>query len=139
MRKCDRKEKRSKPLKTTALVLDIIVLLYFSLYVYWIFGVPDMGAHPLTQLFVAINPMTTGVYCIGAAMLIHLAAYKNIIGRCVICLPYVLSMIASTVSLMGMTGWKDLMMFILHIFITAAAVTIIVKQQRSAKISCNIL
>lgn len=120
-------------------MLDIIVLLYFSLYVYWIFGVPDMGAHPLTQLFVAINPMTTGVYCIGAAMLIHLAAYKNIIGRCVICLPYVLSMIASTVSLMGMTVWKDLMMFIPHIFITAAAVTIIVKQQRSAKISCNIL
>lgn len=89
-------------------MLDIIVLSYFSLYVYWVFGVPDMDAHSLTQLFVAINPMTAGAYCIGAAMLIHLAAYKNIIGRCVICLPYVLSTIASAVSLMGMTGWKDL-------------------------------
>lgn len=128
MRKCDCKENRSKPLKTTALVLDIIVLSYFSLYVYWVFGVPDMDTHPLTQLFVAINPMTAGAYCIGAAMLIHLAAYQNIIGRCVICLPYVLSTIASAVSLMGMTGWKDLMMLIPHIFIIAAALTIIVKQ-----------
>mgnify|MGYP004571809379 FL=1 len=138
MRKCDCKENRSKPLKITALALDIIVLSYFSLYVYWVFGVPDIDAHPLTQLFVAINPMTAGAYCIGAAMLIHLAAYKNIIGRCVICLPYVLSTIASAVSLMGMTGWKDLMMLIPHIFIIAAAVTIIVKQQRSTKINCNI-
>lgn len=74
MRKCDRNEKRTKPLKTTALVLDIIVLSYFPLYVYWVFGVPDIDAHPLTQLFAAINPMTAGAYCIGAAMLIHLAA-----------------------------------------------------------------
>lgn len=127
MRKRDCKENRSKTLKATALVLDIIVLSYFSLYVYWVFGVPDIDAHPLTHLFVAINPMTAGAYCLGAAMLIHLAAYKNIIGRCVICLPYVLSTIASAVSLMGMTGWKDLMMFIPHIFIIAAAVIIIVK------------
>ena len=128
MRKRDCKENRSKPLKITALALDIIVLSYFSLYVYWVFGVLDIDAHPLTQLFVAINPMTAGVYCMGAAMLIHLAAYKNIIGRCVICLPYVLSTIASAVSLMGMTGWKDLMMFIPHIFIIGTAVTIAVKQ-----------
>ena len=128
MGKRDRKEKQIKLLKITALVLDIIVLSYFSLYIYWVFGVPDIDTHPLTQLFVAINPMTSGVYFMGAAMLIHLAAYKNIIGRCVICLPYVLSMIVSTVSLMGMTGWKDLMMFIPHIFIIGAAVTIAVKQ-----------
>ena len=67
---------------------------------------------------------------VGSAIVRNLEAkgYKNIIGRCVICLPYVLSMIASTVSLMGMTGWKDLMMFIPHIFIIGAAVTIAVKQ-----------
>ena len=129
MGKRDRKEKQIKLLKITALVLDIIVLSYFSLYIYWVFGVPDIDTHPLTQLFVAINPMTSGVYFMGAAMLIHLAAYKNIIGRSVICLPYVLSMIASAVSLMGMTGWKDLMMLIPHIFIIAAAVIIIVKQE----------
>ena len=128
MRKRDCKENRSKPLKITALVLDIIVLSYFSLYIYWVFGVPDIDTHPLTQLFVAINPMTSGVYFMGAAMLIHLAAYKNIIGRSVICLPYVLSTIASAVSLMGMTGWKGLMMFIPHIFIIGTAVTIAVKQ-----------
>lgn len=129
MGKRDRKEKQIKLLKITALVLDIIVLSYFSLYIYWVFGVPDIDTHPLTQLFVAINPMTSGVYFMGAAMLIHLAAYKNIIGRSVICPPYVLSMIASAVSLMGMTGWKGLMMFIPHIFIIAAAVIIIVKQE----------
>ena len=127
-----------KAFKIIALILDTIVLLYFSLYVYWMFGISDIDTNPLSHLFLTINPMTTGVYCLGAAMLVHLMAYKNILSRCIIFLPYALSTTASTVSLIAMTGWRDLIIFIPHIFIIAAAVIIIVKQQRSAKINCNI-
>ncbi len=128
---------KTKAFKIIALILDTIVLLYFSLYVYWMFGIPDIDTNPLSQLFITINPMTAGVYCLGVAMLVHLIAYKNILSRCIISLPYALSTTASTVSLIAMTGWRDLIIFIPHIFIIAAAVTIIVNQRRSTKINCN--
>lgn len=109
-------------------LIDAIVLLYFASYMYWIFAVLDMDNHLLSKLFVKVNPMTIGTYCIGISMILHLIAFKNPIGRCVICIPYILSVIVSLIAVMGMTGWSDLIMYAPHIVIISVAITIIVKQ-----------
>ena len=49
-------------LHVIAVVLNLIMLLYYALYFYWMFGITDMDTHPLTQVFVTINPMTWGTY-----------------------------------------------------------------------------
>ena len=114
-------------------ILDAIVLLYFASYMYWIFAVLDMDNHPLSALFVKINPMTIGAYCIGVAMILHLIAFRNPIGRCVICIPYILSVIVSCIAVMGMTGWIDLIMYVPHIVIISMAIILIIKQKNTQK------
>ena len=44
----------------------------------------------------------------GLFMILHLIAFRNPIGRCVICIPYILSLVVSFIATMGMTGWSDL-------------------------------
>lgn len=126
--KIEKVEKKHKAAKVIALILDVVVYVYYSLNFYWMFGVADMETHPLTDLFTRINPMTIGVYIAGIAMLIHLLVFRNIFSRCVMCLPFLLSATISLVSLMGMTGWKDLIMFVPDVIILCLAVIIIVKQ-----------
>ena len=109
-------------------LIDAIVLLYFASYMYWIFAVLDTDNHLLSKLFVKVNPMTIGTYYMGISMILHLIAFKNPIGRCVICIPYILSVIVSLIAVMGMTGWSDLIMYAPHIVIISVAITIIVKQ-----------
>lgn len=123
-----KKEKNLSAFRIVALVVDIIALAYFMLYIYWMFGVPITDSHPLTQLFLTINPMTIGTYCLGVAMLIHLIAYRNILGRCAICIPYAFSVIASSVSLISMTGLKDLLIFIPNVIIIGVGIAILIKQ-----------
>ena len=108
-------------------LLDVIALMYFALYMYWILSVLDMDNHPLSVLFIKINPMTIGTYFIGISMILHLLAFRNSVGRCIICIPYILSVIVSLIAVMGMTGWNDLIMYAQHIIIIVA-IAIIVKQ-----------
>lgn len=126
-------ERTSIPIKVIALILDIVIYIYYLLNIYWMFEVIDMGTHPLTHIFIRINPMTIGVYVSGIAMLIHLVAYRNVFSRCVMCLPFLLSATASMISFMGMTGWNDLIIFIPDVIIFCLAVIIVIKQ--SAKYS----
>ena len=121
-------EGTSKTIKVLALVLDIVVYLYYSLNIYWMFGVIDMDTHPLTNLFIRINPMTIGVYVAGIAMIIHLVAYRDVLSRCVMCVPFLLSATVSLISLMGMTGWKDLIIFIPNVIIIGLAIVLVIKQ-----------
>lgn len=121
-------EKNTKPIKVIALILDIVVYLYYSLNIYWMFGEIDMDTHPLTNFFIRINPMTIGVYFAGIAMIIHLVAYRDILSRCVMCVPFLFSATVSLISLMGMTGWKDLIVFIPDVIIVCLAVIIVIKQ-----------
>ena len=53
-------ERTSIPIKVIALILDIVIYIYYLLNIYWMFGVIDMGTHPLTHIFIRINPMTIG-------------------------------------------------------------------------------
>lgn len=46
-------------------ILDVIILLYFTAYMYCIFAVLDKDNHSLSILFVKVNPMTIGTYCMG--------------------------------------------------------------------------
>ena len=55
-------------------------------------------------------------------------AFRNSVGRCIICMPYILSIIVSLIAVMGMTGWNDLIMYVPHIIIIIVAIVIIVKQ-----------
>lgn len=115
-------------LRVTAIVLDVIMLLYFVLYFYWMFGAADMDTHPLTQMFVTINPMTWGTYFLGAAVLVHLMAFRNIVGRILLIVPYFLAVIVSLIAIMGMTGWKDLTIYIPHVVIVFIGAVIIRRQ-----------
>ena len=97
---------------------------------YWIFAVLDKDSHILSDLFIKVNPMTVGTYCMGLFMILHLIAFRNPIGRCVICIPYILSLVVSFIATMGMTGWGDLIMYAPHILIIGLAITIMVKQKK---------
>ena len=66
----------------------------------------------------------------GLFMILHLIAFRNPIGRCVICIPYILSLVVSFIATMGMTSWNDLIMYAPHILIIGLAITIMVKQKK---------
>mgnify|MGYP000355916099 CR=1 FL=1 len=117
-------------LRVIAVVLDLIMLLYYALYFYWMFGVTDMDAHPLTRVFVTINPMTWGTYFLGLAMLVHLMAFKNIFGRCLLILSYVLPVLVSLIAIMGMTGWSDLAIYLPHVAVIFIGVVIVRRQYK---------
>lgn len=72
--------KNTGTIRIISTLLDTIVLLYFASYMYWIFAVLNMDNHPLSVLFVKVNPMTIGAYCMGVAMIVHLIAFRNPIG-----------------------------------------------------------
>lgn len=117
-------------LRVIAVVLDLIMLLYYALYFYWMFGITDMDIHPLTQVFVTINPMTWGTYFLGLAMLVHLMAFKNIVGRCLLILSYVLSVLVSLIAIMVMTGWSDLAIYLPHVAVIFIGVVIVRRQYK---------
>ncbi|OLR55636.1 hypothetical protein BHK98_05895 [Hornefia porci] len=117
-------------LRVTAIVLDVIMLLYFALYFYWMFGVADMDTHPLTRMFATINPMTWGTYFLGLAVLVHFMAFRNIVGRCLLIVPYFLAVLVSLIAVMGMTGWKDLAIYIPHVVVVLLGVVIIRRQYK---------
>ena len=71
---------------------------------------------------------TVGTYITGFAMLLHLVAFKNIIGRCLIATIYGFAFVVSIVAIMGMTTWKDLMIYVPHIVIISVAIIILYKQ-----------
>ena len=119
-----------KTIRIISILLDVMALLYFSSYMYWTFAVPDMDNHPLSTLFLNINPFTAGTYCQGIVMIIHLIAFRNPIGRCVFCIPYIISVIVSFIVVMGMTGWSDLIIYLPHIVIISAAITLTIKQNK---------
>ena len=50
-------------------VLDAITLMYFVSYMYWIFAVLNKDSHILSDLFIKVNPMTVGTYCMGLLMI----------------------------------------------------------------------
>ena len=37
-------------LRVIAVVLDLIMLLYYALYFYWMFGITDMDTHPYYEI-----------------------------------------------------------------------------------------
>ena len=118
-----------RPIIIVSAVLDIFSILYFVLYICWIFVMPNNNQ--LDQLFTHINPMTIGTYFMGISVIVHLIAFKNIIGRFIICVPYISSVIFSFIAIMGVTGWSDLMMYIPHVAIICVAIIAIVKQKKT--------
>lgn len=125
-----KKSEQMRIIRIISGVLDAITLMYFVSYMYWIFAVLDKDSHILSDLFIKVNPMTVGTYCMGLFMILHLIAFRNPIGRCVICIPYILSLVVSFIATMGMTGWNDLIMYAPHILIIGLAITIMVKQKK---------
>lgn len=107
----------SNMMRVTAIVLDVIMLVYFALYFYWMFGVDSMDGHPLTTMFVTINPMTWGAYMLGIVAVVHLFAFRNVVGRLVIVGAYFQSFIVSLVAIMGTTDWSDFAMYLPHVVI----------------------
>ena len=118
--------KPNKVIRVLSFVLDIVVLSYFVLYIYWMFAVKSMDTHPLTTVFTTVNPMTTGTYCLGVALVLHIFSFQNILGRCLICIAYIFSVVVSLIAVMGMTGWNDLLMYVPHVFIIIAAIATLI-------------
>ena len=117
-----------RPIRIVSAVFDVITILYFVLYICWIFIMPDNNQ--LDQLFTHINPMTVGSYFMGISVIVHLIAFKNIIGRFIICIPYIFSVIFALVAIMGATGLSDLIMYIPHVVIICVAIIVIVRQKK---------
>ena len=117
------------PIHIIAVLADTAVVIYVSLYFCWIFF-DSMDTHFLTDVFVRSNPMTWGSYLTGIVMLIHLAVFKNIIGRCLIAISYYFTVAVSLVAIMGMTSWTDLAMFLPHVAVIVVAIVILVKQKK---------
>ncbi|MBC2575556.1 hypothetical protein [Peptostreptococcus canis] len=59
-------------------ILDVIILLYFTAYMYWIFAVLDKDNHSLSMLFVKVNPMTIGTYCMGISQTMIIEIYFKV-------------------------------------------------------------
>ena len=117
-----------RPIRIVSAVLDVITILYFVLYICWIFIMPNNNQ--LEQLFTHINPMTVGTYFMGISVIVHLIVFKNIIGRLIICVPYIFSVIFSFIAIMGMTSWSDLIMYIPNVAIICVAIIVIVRQKK---------
>ena len=117
-----------RPIRIVSAVLDVITILYFVLYICWIFVMPNNNQ--LDQLFTHINPMTVGTYFMGISVIVHLIAFKNIIGRFIIFVPYIFSVIFSFIAIMGVTDLSDLIMYIPHVVIICVAIVVIVKQKK---------
>ena len=108
--------------------LDAVALSYFALYAYWLINNNDA----LTKLFITINPMMTGAYCMGIAMLVHFLAFRNILGRIVIVTPYIFTTVISFVATMGMAHWYELLIYFPHEVIILATIFFAVKQKTSS-------
>ncbi len=118
------------PIRIISLIADIVMMTYTILYFYWMFFVNDMDTHFLTGLFTTVNPMMWGAYLLGLTMLIHLIAFKNIIGRCLLAVFYGFSVVVSLIAVMGMTNMSDLAIYLPHVVIIALAIAILARQHK---------
>ena len=74
------------------------------------------------------NPMTVGAYCAGVAMIVRFMAFRSILGRLLIAVPYFFLLMISCIAIMGMTGWCDLLMYVPHIIIIGLTIFIATRQ-----------
>lgn len=118
----------TRPIQIASLISDVAMMIYVLSYFYWMFFVEDTDAHFLTDFFVRFNPMTLGTYFVGLVMLLHMVAFKNVIGRCLLATIYGFTMIVSLVAIMGMTSWSDLIIYIPHLIIISAAFVVLHRQ-----------
>lgn len=115
-------------------VLDAVMVAYIGSYFYWAFIAGTAGSGFLPGLFEAINPITTGAYLSGAIVLLHLSAYRNVLGRFLIALPYLFTVISSGLMIMTVANWSDwptlAILGIPHVIIVILAIAIIRVQRR---------
>lgn len=125
------KNKRHTLIRAAAVIFDAVMLSYHFIFWYLSFK-SDESDSPILDSIILINPMTEGAYLLGTALLLHLKTFKNIAGRCLMIISYLLSIVLSLIGMMGMTTLSDMHYLIPHIPIIIAAALIIARQHRSS-------
>lgn len=113
------------------LVIDGICILLFLLFISFIFVLPDETQEKVLPAFAIINPFTTGAYALGCGLLVTCVWGK---GRTILSLGvviavcYMIIVLISLVAVMGMTSTVELLIYLPHVVIIIACLTIIYRR-----------
>jgi len=113
------------------LAIDGICILLFLLFISFIFVLPDEAQEKVLPAFAIINPFTTGDYALGCGLLVTCIWGK---GRtilslgAVIAVCYMIFVLISLVAVMGMTSTVELLIYLPHVVIIIACLTIIYRR-----------
>lgn len=113
--------------KIICMCVDVLAFLYVTVYFYWIFKSSTIYENELSSFFAAVNPMTYGTYILGIALILHCAVFKNMLGRVILWFIYLSSVVVSLISIMGMTGWRDFIIFVPHPLIIIVTIIVMYK------------
>lgn len=122
------KNKKQHKDSSSCIGCDCISIFCNESILFWLFV--ELGdTNPIKYFFVYIaNPMTVGAYCAGVAMIVRFMAFRSILGRLLIAVPYFFLLMISCIAIMGMTGWCDLLMYVPHIIIIGLTIFIATRQ-----------
>lgn len=116
-------------LKIICVIIDVLAFLYVNTYFYWIFRNSAMYENELFSFFTIVNPMTYGTYILGIALILHCYVFENILSRIVLWFLYLSSVAVSLISIMGMAGWGEFVIFVPHPIIIIAAIIVMHKKK----------
>lgn len=125
--------KKRDGLKVAAIVLDVMMLVWFAFFLCWVWIDTDSRFLETVLVNRLLNPFTTGAYLMGIAMMLHYAAFRGIPGRLLMSILYLYMFVFSLVGVMGMEEWKDLLIYAPHPVIVTLTVIIVVRQYRKAR------
>lgn len=97
--------------------LYFIAIAYYAGFVFWIMRTPEAEIDIIDYIYTHVNPFTYGAYFLGFTMLVVRKLWSNSISLVLICFAYISTAILSLVSIMGMTGWRDTIIFLPHLII----------------------
>lgn len=101
-------------------MLYFIAIAYYAGVVFWIMRTPEAETNIIDYIYIHVNPFTYGAYFLGVTMLVVRKLWSNSITLVLICFAYMSTVVLSLVSIMGMTGWKDAIVFLPHLIIGIA-------------------
>ncbi|MGI6211390.1 MAG: hypothetical protein ACOYJJ_02270 [Anaerovoracaceae bacterium] len=125
--------KKREGLKVAAIVLDVMMLVWFGLFFIWVWIDSDSRFLEAVIVNRLLNPFTTGAYLMGIAMMLHYAVFRGVPGRLLMSILYLYMFVFSLVGVMGVEEWKDLLIYAPHPVIVILTVIIVVRQYRKAR------
>ena len=116
--------------RKTLIMSNVAIIAYYAAFLLWAeLSQPGEGEtvvmHAYSGFLALINPFTIGAYLLGIVALLNLKYCRRKAYRIIFFLLYCIVAACTLVAVMGMTHWRELLMYVPHLIILILAMILV--------------